>query len=367
MARKLYSLTEEHRARMEPWARRWTDIGMSTKAMDDEERRLTTDAILGMYAAAKLPPPKHIVFVPSPIVLAFAGGFAAARWWMSANPSADVTRATGQATWQATEQAVELATRLATWQATGQATGQATWRATGQAWHNTNIAEMIALAGALGVGEFGLRCANNHGSMWNGGNQWSGYPAWLSFFRHIVHLDIDYSAWQHYEAAAIHAGPRIMHPDFCMVSDRPERLLVDAQARPHCEDGPFARWRDGAAFYAWHGMNVPEWVIEHPERIDVASIDAETNTEVRRVMRARFGLARFMREGGAVCIHEETSPFDGTPRRLWRREVAEDHPIVMIEMTNSTPEPEAAMDTVDQYSLAECGFSLDTSGSGLGS
>ena len=33
----------------------------------------------------------------------------------------------------------------------------------------------------------------------------------------------------------------------------------------------------------------------------------------------------------------------------------------------STPETEAAMDTVDQYSLAECGFSLDTSGSGLGS
>jgi|CXWL01.1.fsa_nt_gi catalase (peroxidase I) len=33
----------------------------------------------------------------------------------------------------------------------------------------------------------------------------------------------------------------------------------------------------------------------------------------------------------------------------------------------STPETEAAMDTVDQYSLTECGFALDTSGDGLSS
>src|SRR5690606_216845 len=76
---KLYSLTDEHRAQLEPWARRWIANAMSTKAMDDVDRAATRAAVRGLYEAAGLrPPPDHrIVFVPSPFVAAFAAGFAA--------------------------------------------------------------------------------------------------------------------------------------------------------------------------------------------------------------------------------------------------------------------------------------------------
>lgn len=79
-----YSLTDELRAQLQPWATRWIGNAMSTKPMDDEDRRAMRLAVRGLYEAAGLtPPPDHrIVFVPSPIVLRLAGGFAGAIWAM---------------------------------------------------------------------------------------------------------------------------------------------------------------------------------------------------------------------------------------------------------------------------------------------
>lgn len=104
--RKLYELTEEHRARFPEWRDRWIANAFSTAAMTDEDRAACREAVLGLYAAANLPPPKHIVFVPSPFVLAFAGGFASAIWYAS-RKGFPTRAATGAATW--------AATRAATW------------------------------------------------------------------------------------------------------------------------------------------------------------------------------------------------------------------------------------------------------------
>ena len=172
--------------------------------------------------------------------------------------------------------------------------------------------------------------------MWEGGNQWSGYAAWLSFFRHVVHLPIDYTKWAHYEVAAVHGGPRIMHAEFCMISDRPRRLLVDAQSRPHCEDGPFCEWSDGTALYAVHGVRTPAWIVEHPERITSAAILAETNAEIRRVMLARMGYSAFLLQAGAKPVHE-----DGFGR-LYQVPAKDGEPITVVRVVNSTPEPDGS-------------------------
>jgi hypothetical protein len=82
---KQYKLLPEHEARFPEWRDKWIANAMSTKAMTEEDRELCRVAVLGMYAAAKLSPPKHIVFVPSPFVLAFAGGFSAAIWFRFKN------------------------------------------------------------------------------------------------------------------------------------------------------------------------------------------------------------------------------------------------------------------------------------------
>src|SRR5206468_2872627 len=107
---------------------------------------------------------------------------------------------------------------------------------------------------------FALQCTMSLSNLWNGGNQWSSWPAFLSFFRHVAGLPLDYSHWTHYERLATY-GPRVMHADFCLVCERPVLLTVDTENRPHNDQGPFCRWRDGTALYAVHGVRVPWWVI----------------------------------------------------------------------------------------------------------
>ena len=121
-----------------------------------------------------------------------------------------------------------------------------------------------------------------------------------------------------------------------MISDRPEVLLVDDRNRPHCESGPFCRWRDGSALYAVHGVHVPAWIIEHPESLTLKAILSESNSEVQRVMIERFGWERFADEcGGEVVDHDERW---GT---LYRRKT-ETEELLFLRVTNRTPEPDGS-------------------------
>jgi hypothetical protein len=128
-----------------------------------------------------------------------------------------------------------------------------------------------------------------------------------------------------------------VHADFAIISDRPEILLVDDQNRPHCDTGPFCKWRDGSALYAVHGVRVPAWIIERPERITVNKIDEEQNSEIRRIMIARYGESRYVQDSGSFSVSEDSF---GT---LYRKEVKNDEPIVMVRVMNSTPEPDGTV------------------------
>lgn len=338
MTKKKYELTPEHRARLPEWRDKWIANAMSTKPMDDEEREITRKAILGMYSAAKLDAPKAIVFVPSPFVLRFAGGFAA-WWWHQTNEGKSVGVPAGtDFTAAATRDALAGAQPA---KRPGRKAASKVDEIDLSNWYVIPYVNQIRAAAKQVDPETNgpMQCAVNAYSMWNGGNQWSGYVSYLSFFRHVAQLDLDYSAWDHYEKAAIHSGPRIVHKDFAMVSDRPSVLTVDAENRPHNETGPFCAWRDGTGLFAWHGVRVPAWVILHPERITVDLIDAEQNAEVRRVMLERFGEDRYLENSKAQLVSKDAFG------ELYRRELAGDEPLVMVKVLNSTPEPDGSIKT----------------------
>lgn len=96
--------------------------------------------------------------------------------------------------------------------------------------------------------------------------------------------------------------------------------------------------------YFWHGVLVPALVVVRPDWITVKHIDGEDNAEVRRVMIERYkhgeeinGAAAYMRDaGGKALDHDERF---GT---LWRREIPDDEPIVILEVINSTREPDGS-------------------------
>jgi hypothetical protein len=96
--------------------------------------------------------------------------------------------------------------------------------------------------------------------------------------------------------------------------------------------------------YCWHGVMVPPFVILRPDRITIAGIDRVHNAEVRRAMIERYrhgeeihGAAAFIRDGGGERLdHDERY---GT---LWRRNMPNDEPVVMIEVVNRTREPDGS-------------------------
>jgi hypothetical protein len=118
------------------------------------------------------------------------------------------------------------------------------------------------------------------------------------------------------------------------VSERPSLLNRDEQGRLHCVDGPAVAYPDGWCIYAVHGVRIPFWIIEHPEQITVAKIQAEENAEIRRVMVERYGQAKYLLDAGAKEVHRDDF---GT---LYRVEIAYDEPLVMVKVVNSTPEPD---------------------------
>lgn len=126
--------------------------------------------------------------------------------------------------------------------------------------------------------------------------------------------------------------------------DRPAQVGFDEAGRLHSDRGPALGFGDGTTIWADHGVVVPSDVIRDPGSITVERIDAETNAEIRRVMTERFGPERLVREGGAELVDEDEIG------RLWRRSFSGSRwnppePVVMVEVRNSTPEPDGSVRT----------------------
>ena len=340
---KTYRLTDAHATQLPAWRDKWIANALSTEGMTEQDRETCRGAVERLYQAAHLPPPRHIVFAPSPFVLWFAGGFAAWEWWCSRQATRQATalateqatrlataqatrlataHATAQATAHATEQATRLAVAHATTHATAQATAHATELATEQAtWQATRLATELATELATTPNIYSPQfswvaqcppvyqyCAQKISHLVQWGNQASAFDSFLSFFREVCQLPLDYTAWEPWETLSLHSGPRIVHADFCMISDRPKLLKIDEQSRPHCDTGPFCQWRDGSAIYAVHGHFIPWWVIEHPERITIDCIQKEENAETQRVMIQRFGWERYLEMTGSTLVDADTEP-----------------------------------------------------------
>jgi len=119
----------------------------------------------------------------------------------------------------------------------------------------------------------------------------------------------------------------------------PRPALQIAGEQLHCEDGPAVQWPGGAAYYFVRGVQVPGDIIERPDLLTADRISVERNSEIRRVMLDRFGAARWLAEIGARPVHEDSCG------RLYRAELMDDEPLVMVEVVNATPEPDGSTKT----------------------
>lgn len=96
-------------------------------------------------------------------------------------------------------------------------------------------------------------------------------------------------------------------------------------------------FRDG--FCGWYlgGIAVDRRVVMEPETITVQEIQNERNAELRRILLARYGEARYLDDSGAKLLHEDNFG------KLYRQELPDDEPLVMVRVLNSTPEPDGSI------------------------
>jgi hypothetical protein len=106
----------------------------------------------------------------------------------------------------------------------------------------------------------------------------------------------------------------------CVISERPVALHTEAwgddgEVRSHRADGPATRYSDGWDVYAWHGAQVPSWVVTDP---NVQRIEREANVEVRRCAIEHLGWASYIDQAGLHLIASAPDPGNpGSELRLY--------------------------------------------------
>lgn len=124
-----------------------------------------------------------------------------------------------------------------------------------------------------------------------------------------------------------------------VLCDRPAELHRDEAGRLDRSDGPALGFRDGFALYSWRGMPVPGEFLAELATLTPERIRTEENAELRRVMLEHYGYDRYLAESGAVPQHRDETGV------LWRIAMTGDEDTVMVEVLNSTPEPDGTTRT----------------------
>ncbi|MFE3664280.1 DUF6745 domain-containing protein [Streptomyces sp. NPDC059164] len=124
-----------------------------------------------------------------------------------------------------------------------------------------------------------------------------------------------------------------------VITERPDVLHRDEAGRLDHGEGPALAYGDGFALHAWRGMPVPAAFLDELPSLTPERIRAEENAELRRVMLEYYGYDRYLTESGAEPVHRDETGI------LWRIALDGDEDVVMVEVVNSTPEPDGTYRT----------------------
>ena len=281
---KITKITNDQRARFPEWVEKWIQLGLSTEPADFDR---ATAAALRAYELCNLGRPSVVLRMGSPYSATLGGILA----WGFLRAFAK------EGVGSQVESQVES-------QVGSQVRGQ------------------------VGSGIYNDR----------GGAFWAAWCAYVAYLRDVLGWDDPVlERFRVDEDLATSCGWAWWHENVLAISDRPSEIHRDTEGRLHNPSGPSIVYRDGWALHHVNGVAVPADVIEQPDSLTVDRIDGEQNTEVRRVMVDRYGAGRYLENAGAQEI--DRSRF-GT---LYRREMGDDEPLVMVRVRNSTPEPDGSI------------------------
>ena len=306
----LSSLTPDQEARLPLIRDKWIAIGLST---DPADRARAEAGIRLAYRRAGLTEPDKTIWLGSP--MAGAIGYAYLRAlqsteqasvWASVRDSVrdSVGASVGASVWASVRDSVGASV----WDSVRDSVGASVWDSA-SVW--ASVRDSVRDAG------YGQHDAN-----------WIGfYDTFREFGLHEQTEKLD-----GLRELTESSGWYWPFKGLCILTDRPAHLERDERGRLHSPTRAALEYRDGWGIFSWHGLRVSEQLILHPELITALQIRDEANSEIRRVMLERFGADRFIHDIGAMPIHADET---GT---LYKVDLPDDEPLVMVSLVNSTPE-----------------------------
>ncbi|MFE3826427.1 DUF6745 domain-containing protein [Streptomyces sp. NPDC059092] len=329
----------------------WRAVAAATGAAD---RRAAEQGVRLAYRSAGLTEPERIIWAGSPL----AGARAALRLTGAGRSVRDEVRTYP---WAQERRRVHDTLGPDGWAQHWNATGARLWNATGaRLWDVTRALADRIRAGVLDAVEEGTGETPEPGGTGPAGAPGpalkergegtgdAGAPGERAMIRSVL---LDAVLGQHDAAwlaafdgrgerlaglaeVARHAGWWWPYAHAVVICERPAVLHRDEAGRLDRGDGPAIAYPDGFALYAWRGMPVPAAFLEELTSLTPERIREEPNAELRRVMLEYYGFDRYLSESGARPVHRDETGV------LWRIALTGDEDIAMVEVVNSTPEPD---------------------------
>ena len=239
------TLTPQHQVALANKASEWIVTAFRTNPIEGDK---IIPAIQDLYNIAKLKTPR-VVMVASPLLMIYTQAIAATLLDKHRIKSASITQPNDHQVHTTIEQAVRATIEgLVPQKVIDGLTSGLTPREACLAW----------------AGKSGLKSVSQWSDHTQPGN---ANPSWMSYiaaYRDVLNLDIpELQLVEPYERCTKEGSFRSMHEDFCIVSDFPKSIMINANNQAHNATGPTHVWRDGWELYHWNGVAVPKsWITD---------------------------------------------------------------------------------------------------------
>lgn len=140
-----------------------------------------------------------------------------------------------------------------------------------------------------------------------GGQFWAGWCAYISFFRDVMGWEDDSLAKFALDEEITKTCGRVWwHEEVCVVSDRPTKILRDAEHRLHSITEPAIQYRNGWSLSFVHGVSIPnEWVTDR-QNLDPKLALTWRNIEQRRAVAEIVGWRQVLKHCKATQVSSDS-------------------------------------------------------------
>ena len=267
--KKIEKLTAAQTTKMAEYAKRWTEIGLSTQPAD---RPRAERAIVEMYRAAGLPAPK-IVWCGSPMSQGLTRAIVIDKKLMG-----EIGNSVGDSVWDSVGDSV----RASVWDSVRASVWDSVWD---------------SVRASVRASVYGQHDAN--------------WLAFYKFFRDECGLKDQTEKVSGLTELCESAGWALPHQKICWVSERHCVVTRDDRGRLHSLTGPALLYPDGWGVYAVHGTRIPETWITAPSTLTPKVALTWPNVEQRRAACEILGWENILRELKAKSINKDEDPMIG--------------------------------------------------------